>query len=132
MKRTNYSSGAPLEAVVGYSRMVKIGNYICIGGTTSVQSDSSVYGESSYEQAKYIFEKFIDLLKEAEADAEDVFRIKAYITDIRYAKEVGEAFSEFFKDVHPLLTIVETPNLNRPAQKVEIELDAVIGCERIR
>ncbi len=127
MKRTNYSSGAPLEDVVGYSRMVKVGNYICIGGTTSVQPDGSVYGESSYEQAKYIFKKFIDLLKEAEAVAEDVIRIKAYITDIRYAKEVGEAFSEFFKDIRPLLTIVETPNLNRPAQKVEMELDAVIG-----
>lgn len=35
-KRTNYSSGAPLEEKVGYSRMVKIDDQVFIGGTTSV------------------------------------------------------------------------------------------------
>lgn len=128
MKRTNYSSGAPLEALVGYSRMVKIGEHIYIGGTTSVQPDGSVYGETPYEQAKFIFEKFIQLLEMAEAAAMDVFKIKAYITDMKYAKEVGTAFSEFFKEVQPLFTMVETPNLNRPTQMVEIELEAMTGC----
>ena len=40
-KRTNYSSGAPLEEKVGYSRMVKIDDQVFIGGTTSVQPSSS-------------------------------------------------------------------------------------------
>jgi len=31
MSRTNYSSGAPLEEVFGYSRMVKVGNMVLIG-----------------------------------------------------------------------------------------------------
>lgn len=63
MARTNYSSGAPLEDVVGYSRMVKVGNMVFIGGTTSVQPDGSVYGVgSAYEQAKYIFQKQVKLL----------------------------------------------------------------------
>lgn len=129
MKRTNYSSGAPLEAAVGYSRMVKVGSHIYIGGTTSVLKDGSVYGGTPYEQAGYIFEKFIALLGEAEAAAKDVIRIKAYVTDIKYAKEVGDAYSELFKEICPLLTIVETPNLNRPSQMVEIELEAITGCE---
>lgn len=129
MKRINYSSGAPLEAAVGYSRMVKAGNHVYIGGTTSVQPDGMVYGKTSYEQAKYIFEKFIGLLQTAEAEPKDVIKIKAYVTDMKYAKEVGDAFSEFFKHIQPLFTMVETPNLNRPTQFVEIELEAVIGCE---
>lgn len=129
MKRTNYSSGAPLEALVGYSRMVKVGSQIFIGGTTAVQPDGSVYGETAYEQAKYIFEKFIGLLERAEAGAKDVIRIKAYVTDMSFAKEVGDAFSEYFKEVLPLFTMVETPKLNRPTQFVEIELDAILGTE---
>ncbi len=40
--RQNYASGAPLEEKFGYSRMVKVGPYIMIGGTTSVQADGSV------------------------------------------------------------------------------------------
>ena len=49
-KRVNYSSGAPLEEKVGYSRMVKVGDHIYVGGTTSVQPDGTVYGENAYEQ----------------------------------------------------------------------------------
>ena len=30
-KRVNYSSGAPLEEKVGYSRMVKVGDHIYVG-----------------------------------------------------------------------------------------------------
>ena len=41
-KRVNYSSGAPLEEKVGYSRMVKVGDHIYVGGTTSVQPDGTV------------------------------------------------------------------------------------------
>lgn len=130
MKRINYSSGAPLEEITGYSRMIKVGEHIYIGGTTSVTPDGTVYGDTPYEQAKYIFEKFIELLKRVDADASDVIKIKAYITDIKFGKEVAEAYSEYFKEVKPLFTMVETPKLNRPSQLVEIELQAVTGCEK--
>lgn len=35
-KRVNYSSGAPLEEKVGYSRMIKIGDHIYVGGTPAL------------------------------------------------------------------------------------------------
>lgn len=127
MKRINYSSGAPLEEITGYSRMIKAGEHIYIGGTTSVMPDGTVFGETPYEQAKYIFTKFIELLKRADADAFDVIKIKAYITDIKFGKEVAAAYSEFFKEVKPLFTMVETPKLNRSTQLVEIELEAITG-----
>ncbi|WP_313340730.1 Rid family hydrolase [Lacrimispora sp.] len=129
MKRTNYSSGAPLEELAGYSRMVKIGEHIYIGGTTAVQPDGTVFGETPYDQAKYIFTKFIELLKQADADASHVFKVNVFLTDMESAKEVGRAYSEFFKEVRPLFTMVETPKLNRPTQFVEIELEAMTGCE---
>lgn len=129
MIRTNYSSGAPLEELAGYSRMVKVGPHIYIGGTTAIGPDGSVHGTKPYDQAKYIFEKFLALLKQAEAEVSDVVKIKAYVTDMGFAKEVAAAFTEFFKQVRPLFTMVETPKLNRPSQLVEIELEAVIGCE---
>lgn len=129
MQRINYSSGAPLEAIVGYSRMVKVGDHIYIGGTTSVQPDGTVFGETPFQQADYIFRKFLDLLKMAEAGAEEVIMVKAYITNMEFAKEVGEAFSIYFKKVLPLFTMVETPKLNRPTQYVEIELQAIVGCK---
>ena len=127
LKRTNYSSGAPLEEKVGYSRMVKIGPYIKIGGTTSVQPDGTVYGDNAYEQTKYVLEKQIKLLEEAGAKKEDVFSIFIYTTDIGEGGKICEAYSEYFHDIKPLNTMVEIARLNRPTQFVEIEMEAMIS-----
>ena len=126
LKRTNYSSGAPLEEKVGYSRMVKIGPYIKIGGTTSVQGDGTVYGEDAYEQTKYVLDKQIKLLEQAGATKEDVFSVFIYTTDITAGEKICEAYSEFFKEVKPLNTMVEITRLNRPTQIVEIEMEAML------
>lgn len=127
LTRVNYSSGAPLEEKTGYSRMVKVGPFVYIGGTTSVQSDGTVYGEgSAYEQTKYILEKLVKLLEQSGTKKEDVIRIKVYATDMKYAPQIAKAYSEIFHDISPLFTIVGTPMLNRPTQLVEIEMDAVM------
>ncbi len=128
LERINYASGAPLEEKAGYSRMVKVGPFIYIGGTTSVQPDGSVYGENDpYAQTKYVLEKHVDLLKRAGAQKEDVIRIKVYTTDMKYGQAIAKAYTEIFKLIKPLFTMVGTPMLNRPTQLVEIETDAVMG-----
>ena len=130
LTRTNYSSGAPLEEKTGYSRMVKVGPFVYMGGTTAVQPDGTVYGEgSAYEQTKYILEKLVKLLEKAGSKKEEVIRIKGYTTDMKYGAEIARAYSEIFHDIKPLFTMVGTPMLNRPSQLVEIEMDAVIGSK---
>ncbi|AGF58660.1 MULTISPECIES: Rid family hydrolase [Clostridium] len=130
LTRINYSSGAPLEEKTGYSRMVKVGPFIYIGGTTAVQPDGTVFSEeSAYEQAKYIFEKLVKLLEKAGSKKEEVIRIKGYTTDMKYGAEIARAYSEIFFEVKPLFTMIGTPMLNRPTQLVEIEMDAAIGCK---
>jgi len=128
--RRNYSSGAPLEEKIGYSRMVKVGPFIYIGGTTAVQPDGTVYGEgSAYEQTKYILEKLVKLLEKADSKKEEVIRVKGYATDMKYAPEIAKAYSEIFHDIKPLFTVVGTNMLNRPTQLVELEVDAIIGSK---
>lgn len=126
--RKNYSSGSPLEEKTGYSRMITVGPFVYIGGTTAVQSDGTVYGiGSAYEQSKFILKKFISLLEKSGVKKEEVIKVKCYATDMSYAPEIAKAYSEFFFEIKPLLTIVGINMLNRPTQLVEIELDAIIG-----
>ncbi|WP_321328054.1 Rid family hydrolase [uncultured Ilyobacter sp.] len=126
MTRTNYSSGAPLEEKAGYSRMVTVGPFIYLGGTTSVKPDGIVHGENDpYEQAKFIFDKLLKIMEKADAGAENVVKVKAYVTDMSFASEIARAYSEYFKEVKPLFTMVGTTMLNRPTQLVEIEMDAI-------
>jgi len=126
LTRKNYSSGAPLEEKVGYSRMVQIGPYIKIGGTTSVQEDGTVYGEDAYEQTAYVLEKQIKLLESIGASKEDVFSVFIYTTDISQGGKICQAYSEIFHDIKPLNTMVEIARLNRPTQYVEIEMEAML------
>ena len=126
LERVNYSSGAPLEEKVGYSRMVKVGPFVKIGGTTSVRPDGTVYGEDAYEQTKYVLEKQIKLLEQAGAKASEVISVKIYTTDMSQTSKICEAYSEIFHDIRPLNTVVGTTALNRPTQLVEIELEAVM------
>ena len=127
--RENFSSGSPLEDKVGYSRVVKAGPFIFVGGTTSVQADGSVYGEGSmYEQCKFIFKKMIGCLEDAGGKTEEVVRVKMYLTDMSQAGDATKAYSEFFKEVKPLCTAVGIDKLFRPSQLAEIEIDAIKGA----
>lgn len=131
MIRKNYSSGAPLEEKVGYSRAVSFGPFMYVGGTTSVQPDGTVAGENdSYQQVKYIIEKQLSFIEKAGGSKEDVFQVKMYTTPDFDGKEGMKAYSEFFKEVKPLCTGVTIHALNRPTQLVEIEMNAVIGSSK--
>jgi enamine deaminase RidA (YjgF/YER057c/UK114 family) len=132
LERTNYSSGAPLEESVGYSRVVKLGPFIYVGGTTSVQADGTVYGEGDgYLQTKFILEKMLKCLEEAGGKKEEVFRVKMYVTDMTKTKDYLKAYSEFFKEIKPLCTLAGIAALNRPSQLIEIEIDAAKGGESL-
>ncbi|MCK4749814.1 MAG: hypothetical protein KAT15_22315, partial [Bacteroidales bacterium] len=44
MKKEKYSSGAPWEKIVGYSRAVRSGNLIEVSGTIALDADGNSLG----------------------------------------------------------------------------------------
>jgi len=133
LKRENISSGAPLEEKVGYSRAVKVGNFVFVGGTTSTNPEGVVEGEGdAYLQAKIILQKIEQALSKAGAKLSEVYRVRLYVTDIKQAQETMRAYSEFFKEIKPVTILVEISALARPAHLVEIEAEAIIGSYLVR
>jgi enamine deaminase RidA (YjgF/YER057c/UK114 family) len=127
MQRTNYSSGAKWEEIVGYSRAVKIGNVIEVTGTVAADENSSlVGGDSAYEQTKYIIRKIDAVLQRAGASLSDVVRTRIFVTDISRWEEYGKAHGEFFQEIRPCTTMVEISRLISPEYLVEIEATAII------
>lgn len=131
MPRQNISSGAPFEAVVGYSRAVKVGDMVFVAGTTAVDETGKVHAPGDAEaQTDYVLRKIERALAQAGAGFADVVRTRIFVTDIKAFDAVGRAHGRVFKDIRPASTMVEISALVDPAMIVEIEVDAVIGAGR--
>lgn len=127
-KRQNFSSGAPLEDKIGYSRAVRIGNMVFVGGTTTTTPEGVVEAEGdAYLQTKIILQKIEQALVKAGAKLSEVYRVRIYVTDITRAQEYMQAYSEFFKEIKPVTILAEISALARPTHLVEIEAEAIIG-----
>ena len=132
LRRENFSSGAPFEDKAGYSRAVRVGSMVFIGGTTSTNSKGVVEGTGdAYEQTRITLKKIEDALTRAGARLADVVRVRMYVTDITRGQEYLKAYSEWFKDIRPVITVAEVSALARPDHLIEIEADAVIGSYTI-
>ena len=129
MPRMNISSGTPWEAVVGYSRAVRVGDHVYVSGTTASAEDGSVQGVGdAYAQTIYILKKIEGALAQAGATLGDVVRVRMFVTDISRWEEIGRAHGEFFAHIRPVSTMVEVSKLISPEHLIEIEVDAVIGA----
>lgn len=127
--RQNIPSGTKWEAVVGYSRAVRVGDQVFISGTTATDEQGRVVGAGDpYAQAVYIFQKIERALQQAGASLQDVVRTRIYVTDVRHWEAVGRAHGEIFAQIRPANTLVEVSALVGDAYLVEIEADAVIGA----
>lgn len=125
--KKKYSSGAPWEDIVGYSRAVRVGNLIEVTGTIALDGDGNSVGvDDPYVQTQEIIRIADRILQEAEARLEDVIRTRIFVTDISRWEEVGKAHREFFGEIKPATTMVEVSALIRPEAMVEIEFTAVV------
>jgi len=126
-KRILVSSGVPFEAVVGYSRAVRVGNHVSVAGTTATDEKGEIIGVADiYAQAKYILEKIDKALTEAGARMEHVVRTRMFVTDISQWEAVGRAHGEVFRNIRPVATMVEVSRLIDPRHLLEIEVDAIV------
>ena len=112
---------SPWEGKYGFSRVVKAGQFVLVGGTTSADVDGVVRGETPYEQTVEILRKLEHELARAGAGLADVIQTRVYVTDISRADEVGRAHGDVFATFRPLMTMVEVSRLIDPRMLVEIE-----------
>jgi enamine deaminase RidA (YjgF/YER057c/UK114 family) len=127
MTRYNYSSGAPWEKIVGYSRAVKVGNTIEVTGTVALDEQNNIVGVNNpYQQTVFILRKIAAVLEQAGATMKDVVRTRLYVTDISRWEEYGRAHGEIFADIRPCTTMVEVNALIAPEYLIEIEATAIL------
>jgi len=128
MKKVLVSNGNPMETVVGFSRAVRVGPYISVGGTAPVDSEGKTVGVGDpAAQARRCLEIIKEALENAGASMEDVVRTRVLLTNIEDWKKVIEVRAEYFKEIRPVDTIMQVSQFVNPEWLVELEADAVIS-----
>lgn len=127
MERWGGDPPSPYEEQLGFSRLVTAGDFVLIGGTTSIDPTGVVLGTTGYEQAIAILHKVEHELGRVGSSLASVVQLRIYVTDISRAEEVGRAFTEVMGSARPLLTMVEVAGLIDPRMLVEIEAVAHRG-----
>jgi enamine deaminase RidA (YjgF/YER057c/UK114 family) len=116
------------EEVVGYSRLVRVGNHVAVTGTTATTGEGGHVGDGDpYAQTIQIARNIERALAQVGARLDDVIRTRIYVIDIeRDWREVGRGHKELFGTIRPATTMVQVSRLIADWMLVEIEADAVV------
>jgi enamine deaminase RidA (YjgF/YER057c/UK114 family) len=121
MNRQNISGTSPYEAIIGFSRAVRIGNVVHVSGTGPVGADDL----SASDQTRHVLTLIESALHQAGANLEHVVRTRMFIAKAEDWEEIGRAHGEVFGGIRPAATMVIAQMLN-PKWRVEIEAEAVL------
>jgi enamine deaminase RidA (YjgF/YER057c/UK114 family) len=124
--RQSVSSGSPFEGLIGFSRAVRVGDFIAVSGTAPIGPNGNTVGRGDvYLQCKRCLEIIEQSLLQLGADMEDVIRTRVYLVDMDDLEKVARSHSEVFGETMPASTFIRVSGFIDPEWRVEIEADAV-------
>ena len=128
MDRKSVSSGSYLEPIIGFSRAVRTGPLIVVGGTAPIAAGGGTEGVGDiYVQTRRCLEISKAAIEAAGGSLRDVVRTRLIMTDISLWKEAARAHADFFADIRPVTTVMAVAGFVDPDWLIETEVDCWVG-----
>lgn len=120
------SSGSSFEPVIGFSRAVRVGDFVAVAGTAPITADGGTASPGDvYGQTKRCLEIIAQAVSAAGLTLQDVVRTRVMLTDISRWEAAARAHGEIFSDIRPACTFVEVKSFIKKEWLVELEADCV-------
>ena len=120
------STGTKYELQFGYSRAVRHGSIVRVGGTAGLDENGNVISDDVVEQTRRAIDIVKTALEQVGSRLEDVIMTRVYVRNVADIDHVAVVHGEVFRDIRPATTIVKVDFID-PKILVEIEAEAVYG-----
>jgi enamine deaminase RidA (YjgF/YER057c/UK114 family) len=125
MARTLISSGSKFEEILGYSRVVRDGEWVFHSGTTGFDYKAHTIDPGIEAQTRKMLDNMRWGLEGAGARFEHVVRLRLYLLQWRDLETVAPIIGAVFRDVRPAQTMV-TGAFADPRILIEMEATALV------
>jgi enamine deaminase RidA (YjgF/YER057c/UK114 family) len=121
------SSGSYLEPEIGFSRAVRVGQFIAIAGTAPIAATGGTAAPGDvYGQTVRCLEIIRLAIAEAGGTMANIIRTRIMLTDISTWRDAARAHGDVFRDIRPACTFAQISAFIDPTWLVEIEADCVV------
>lgn len=119
--------GSVWEERFGYSRAIRVGDTVYVGGMTATDNDGKILARDLYGQMKVIYQKMEIALQAHGASLHDVVKEVIYCRDFSDWEGMERAHRETFGEIRPVSTGIAIADLLTPEMLIEIDATAIIG-----
>ena len=126
-KVVKVKTGAKLEKLSSYSRIVMVDNWIYVSNTAGRNPETQEIPEDLTAQTHQVFDNIENALRAVDSSLQDVVATRVFIQTPADTPAVMKIFGEKVKGVDPTTTVT-CPPLGSGSYKVEIEVTACRGA----
>jgi enamine deaminase RidA (YjgF/YER057c/UK114 family) len=127
VSRKLISSESYLEPEIGFSRAVRVGQFISVAGTAPIAAAGGTASPGDvYGQTMRCLEIVRNAVAEAGGTMANIIRTRIMLTDISSWRDAARAHGQVFHDIRPACTFVQISGFIDPTWLVEIEADCVV------
>jgi aryl-alcohol dehydrogenase-like predicted oxidoreductase/enamine deaminase RidA (YjgF/YER057c/UK114 family) len=123
--RRRVLSATPWEKIAGFCRAVRVGNRICVSGTTATHRDRAIGGADAAAQLHFVIDKIEGALHSLGGRLQDVVRTRLYVRNLTDWEAVARVHGERFRGIQPANTLVQAA-LVGDEYLVEMEAEAIV------